>query len=118
MTTDNFTAPRQGRSQKIAPRYVTWSAIAVPIMVLTGWAFLASVPLALMLWGTWTDRRIKALRWWSGLTALLYAIPFAQYLMRSDAEASMSSMLHPVMGIAIALSALVVVLRIFKSHRG
>jgi preprotein translocase subunit Sec61beta len=118
MTTDNFTAPRKDRSHRIAPRYVTWSAIAVPIMVLTGWAFLAAVPLALLLWGTWTDRRIKALRWWSGLTALFYAIPLVQYLTRADPEASMSSLLHPAMGIAIALSTLVVVLKILKSHRG
>jgi hypothetical protein len=118
MTTDSFTAPRQDKSQKIAPRYVTWSAIIAPVLVLTGWAFIAAIPIALLTWGTWTDKRVRALRWWSGLTALLYAIPFVQYLTRSDAEASMSSMLHPAMGIAIALSAAVVVLKILKSHRG
>jgi hypothetical protein len=118
MTTDNFAAPRKDRSQKIAPRYVTYSAIVAPVLVLTGWAFLAAVSVALMTWGTWTDKRIRALRWWSGLTALLYAIPFVQYLLRTDPEASMSSMLHPAMGIAIALSAAVVVLKILKSHRG
>jgi len=118
MTTDNVTAPRHDRSRRIAPRYVTWSAIAVPVLVLTGWAFIAVIPIALMTWGSWTDRRIRALRWWSGLTALLYAIPFGQYLLRTDAEASMSSMLHPAMGIAIALSAAVVALKILRSHRG
>lgn len=118
MTTDSFTARRQDKSHKIAPRYVTWSAIVAPVLVLTGWAFIAAVPIALMLWGTWTDRRVRALRWWSGLTALLYAIPFMQYLLRTDPEASMSSMLHPAMGIAIALAAAVVALKIFKSHRG
>lgn len=118
MTTDNFVAPRQDKSQKAAPRYVTWSAIVAPVLVLTGWAFIAAVPIALMTWGTWTDKRVRALRWWSGLTALLYAIPFVQYLLRADPEASMSSMLHPALGIAIALSAAVVVLKIFKSHGG
>ncbi|HEV2518432.1 MAG TPA: hypothetical protein VGV07_24510 [Devosia sp.] len=118
MTTDNFTAPPKDRSHKLAPRYVTWSAIVAPVLVLTGWAFIAAVPIALMTWGTWTDKRVRALRWWSGLTALLYAIPLVQYLLRSNPEASMSSMLHPAMGIAIALSAGVVVLKIVKSHRG
>lgn len=117
MTTDNFTQ-RKNKSHKIAPRYVTISAIAAPIMVLTGWAFIASVPVVLMVWDTWTDKRIRALRWWSSLTAVLYAIPFVQYLMRTDAEASMSSMLHPVMGMAIAAAAAVVVVKIFRSHRG
>ncbi|CAN7213976.1 hypothetical protein LJR016_000623 [Devosia sp. LjRoot16] len=118
MTTDNLTAPGQDKSQKLAPRYVTWSAIVAPVLVLTGWAFIAAVPIALLLWGTWSDRRVRALRWWSGLTALLYAIPFVQYLLRTDPEASMSSMLHPAMGLAIALAAAVVALKIFKSHRG
>jgi hypothetical protein len=49
---------------------------------------------------------------------VLYAIPFVQYLMRTDAEASMSSMLHPAMGMAIAAAAAVVVVKIFRSHRG
>src|SRR5688572_8790712 len=118
MTTDNFTAPAKGKSQKIASRYVTYSAIVAPVLVLTGWALVAAVPVVLMTWGTWTDKRVRALRWWSGLTALLYAIPFVQYLLRTDPEASMSSMLHPAMGIAIALSAAVVVLKIVRSHRG
>lgn len=118
MTTDSFTTPRLDKSQKIAPRYVTWSAIVAPVLVLTGWAFIAAVPIALLTWGTWTDRRVRALRWWSGLTALLYAIPFVQYLLRTAPEASMSSMLQPAMGIVIALAAAVVVLKIVKSHRG
>jgi len=118
MTTDSFTTPRQDKAQKIAPRYVTWSAIVAPVLVLTGWAFMAAVPIALMTWGTWTDKRVRALRWWGGLTALLYAIPLVQYLTRTDPAASMSSMLHPAIGIAIALSAAVVVLKIARSHRG
>lgn len=118
MTADSFTAPRRDKSRKLAPHYVTWSAIIAPMLVLTGWAFVAAVPIVLLTWGTWTDKRVRALRWWSGLTALLYAIPFVQYLARTDPEASMSSMLHPAMGVAIALSAAVVVLKIFKSHRG
>jgi hypothetical protein len=118
MTTDNVAAPSQDKTQKLAPHYVTWSAIIAPVLVLTGWAFIAAVPIALMTWGTWTDRRVRALHWWSGLTALLYAIPLLQYLTRTDPAASMSSMLHPAMGFAIALSAAVVVLKVLKSHRG
>jgi hypothetical protein len=117
MTTENFTAPHKHRPHKAAPRYVTWSAIVAPVLVLTGWALIAAVPIALLTWGTWTDRRVRALRWWSGLTALLYAIPFVQYLLRTAPEASMSSMLHPVMGAAIALSAAVVALKLLKTHR-
>jgi preprotein translocase subunit Sec61beta len=118
MTTETFGQSPRDKSHKLAPRYVTYSAIAVPVMVLTGWAFFASIPVALMTWGAWTDRRIRALRWWAGLTAVLYAIPFVQYLVRADAELSMSDMLHPLMGAAIAVPAVVVILKIFRSHRG
>lgn len=118
MTTENVTTQLKDKAHKIAPRYVTISAITAPIMVLTGWAFFASIPVLLMGWGAWTDKRVRALRWWSGLTVALYAITFVQYLMRTNSEACMSSMLHPAMGIAIAASAAIVVLKIFNSHRG
>ncbi|GLQ55966.1 hypothetical protein [Devosia nitrariae] len=118
MTTEAFEQTPWGKSRKIAPRYVTYSAIAVPVMVLTGWAFFASIPVALMTWGAWRDSRIRALRWWAGLTAGLYAIPFVQYVTRADMDLSMSDMLHPLMGAAIAVPAGVVILKIFRSHRG
>ena len=118
MTTETFEQPSQAKPRKIAPRYVTYSAIAAPVMVLTGWAFFASIPVALMTWGAWTDRRIRALRWWAGLVAGFYSIPFVQYLTRADSDLSMSGMLHPLMGAAIAVPAVVVVLKIFRNHRG
>lgn len=118
MTTETFEQTPQDKSHKLAPRCVTYSAFAIPVMVLTGWAFFASIPVALMTWGAWTDRRIRALRWWAGLVAGLYAIPFVQYLTRVDTDLSMSDMLHPLMGAAIAVPAVVVILKIFRSHRG
>tara|TARA_R110002020_G_scaffold314996_1_gene530202 strand:- start:5923 stop:6279 length:357 start_codon:yes stop_codon:yes gene_type:complete len=106
------------KTHRIAPRYVTYSAVAAPIMVLTGWALFAAVPIALMAWGSWTDTQVRALRWWTSLTAGLYAIALLQYLTRADAEASMSALLHPALGVAIAAAAGIVAIKIFRSHRG
>lgn len=62
------------------------------------------------------DARGKALRWWVVLTAGLLSIPFTGWLFRADA--SLSSMLHPLMAGAIMLSPLGVIARILSCHRG
>lgn len=98
------------------PTYVLVSAALTPVMVLTGWAFLAVIPVGAMTVASWIDRRVRPLCWWTSLTALLFAIPFTQYLLRAGVEDSMSKMLHPAMGLAIAAASLVVVLKIVRSR--
>lgn len=103
---------------KMAPRYLAWSAYSVPVLILTGFGLLTTLPIVLMSYGVIRDTRVKSLRWWVGLTAGLFAIPFVGWLFRAAPEASLSSMLHPVMAGAIVLSSLVVIAKIIKSHRG
>ena len=116
MTTYETSSTR--KAGKIAPRYFTWSAYAVPVLILTGFGLVTTLPIVLMSYGVLRDARVRALRWWVGLTAALFAIPFVGWLFRADPEASLSSMLHPVMAGAIVLSSLVVIAKIIKSHRG
>ena len=106
------------RLDKAAPRYFTWSAYSVPVLILSGFGLLTTLPMMLMSYGVLRDARVKALRWWVGLTAGLFAIPFVGWLFRAEPEASLSSMLHPAMAGAIVLSSLVVIAKIIKSHRG
>lgn len=106
------------RAGRKAPRYFAWSAYAVPVLILTGFGLFTTLPVVLMSYGALRDIRVRALRWWVGLTAGLFAIPFAGWLFRADPEASLSSMLHPVMAGAIVLSSLVVIAKLIKSHRG
>lgn len=108
-------AKAKARANRKAPGYVT---AAAALMVPTGWAFFAAVPVVALTLATWSDDRIRALRWWGSLTAILYAVPFVQYLLRDDRMASMSDLLNPWMAGAITLSALVVLLKIVKSHMG
>jgi hypothetical protein len=83
-------------------------------MMLIGRSFLAAVPMALLLRGSSNDRRLRPRRWWTALTATLYAMPFVQYLTRADHALSMSAMLHPLMATAIAASALVLIVKLLR----
>ena len=61
MTT--IPAPHPGRARAVVPTYVLVSAALTPVMVLTGWAFLAAIPVGAMTVASWTDRRVRPLRW-------------------------------------------------------
>lgn len=111
-------ALRSDRVRTGVPTYVLVCAALAPVMVLTGWAFLAVIPVGAMTVVSWTDRRVRPLRWWTSLTAMLFAVPFTQYLLRAGVEDSMSKMLHPAMGLAIAAASMVVLLKIARSRWG
>lgn len=115
MTVSETDSIKAGRK---APRYFAWSAYAVPVLILTGFALVTTLPIVLMCYGVLRDTRIRALRWWVALTAGLFAIPFVGWLFRADPEASLSAMLHPAMAGAIVLSSLVVIAKLIKRHRG
>ncbi|MGB3336281.1 MAG: hypothetical protein WBA73_03785 [Devosia sp.] len=106
------------KAAKKAPHYFAWSAYAVPVLILTGFGLVTTLPIVLLSYGVIRDGRVRALRWWVALTTGLFAIPFVGWLFRADPEASLSSMLHPTMAGAIVLSALVLIAKIIKSHRG
>src|SRR5690349_12283848 len=101
-TTIDPVAPPPARKDKKAPLFVVLSAWAAPIMVLTGWAFLASIPVAIVTVATWTNPKIRALRWWSAILAVIYGIPFTWYLWQ-DTYPSMSKMLDLPTTIAIVI---------------
>lgn len=118
-TTESFATPAADRSHKKAPRYVSVAAWAAPIMMLTGWAFLAAIPVAAVTAATWADTRVRALRWWATLSAIAYAIPLTTYL-GQDTYPSMSKMLAPMPMVTafIVVPAIVVVAKLWRSHRG
>jgi hypothetical protein len=118
MTTLEYTAQSNRKAGRIAPRYFSWSAYAIPVLILSGFGLVTTIPVVLLSYAVLRDARVRALRWWVGLTAGLFAIPFIGWLLRADAEASLSSMLHPAMAAAIVLSSLVVISKIIRSHRG
>jgi hypothetical protein len=86
-------------------------------MVLGQFAFLAFIPVALVLFGSLRDARVRALRWPAGLLAAVFATPLAIWLLRPDGAQSLSKDIHPVfVGLIVAASA-VVLLKIWTSRR-
>lgn len=116
MTTDiGMETPSTPRRAK-PPHYALLTAWATPILLLSGFALMAAVPLSALLVGSWMDQRIRPLRWWTSLAAGLYAIPLAGYL-ASDHGTSLSQMLDPAMTTLIALSAVVIIVKLHRSAR-
>lgn len=104
------------RPNRKAPWHVVIAAWAAPITVLTGWAFVAALPVAIVTWSSWRDPRVRPLRWWATLSTVAYAIPFVMYLSQ-DNYPSMSKMLDPAMTAFIVAPALVVIAKLWLSHR-
>lgn len=51
-------------ASKRAPVYVTVSAWAVPILMVGQFALVAALPIALIVYGAFRVRSVRALRWW------------------------------------------------------
>lgn len=100
-----------------APRYLTISAWAVPIMVLGQFAFLAMIPVALVLYGALRNPHARDLRWPAALLTAAFATPLTIWLLRPDGAQSLSKDIHPVfVGLIVAASA-VVLLKLWTHRR-
>ncbi|MEU7791689.1 hypothetical protein [Amycolatopsis sp. NPDC049159] len=108
-TTTADPAVTPARRTSIAVLVAAW---AVPVMVLGQFAFLAVIPIAVVLVGAL--RAKNSLRWWAfGLTAG-YAALVAAWLLGPSSAPSLSKFLSPVAtgifaaaGAAVAIAALV-----------
>ncbi|CAL9481091.1 hypothetical protein SUDANB171_03032 [Streptomyces sp. enrichment culture] len=96
------------RERRSIPLAVTVSAWAAPLLVLTGFAFVAFVPVLIVLIGSLARTRDTAVRAGAVLLAVVYAIPFAIWQLRPDGAPSLSKDIHPgfiglIVAAAIAL---------------
>ncbi|HEY3464770.1 MAG TPA: hypothetical protein VGL47_06530 [Amycolatopsis sp.] len=71
------------------------SAWAVPVFVAGGFAFLSGIPIAVVAVGTLRDRRLRAVRWWTGALAALYVVPMTLWLAGPSTAPSLSKFLSP-----------------------
>jgi len=72
------------------------AAWAVPALVLGGFALISGIPIAIALIGTLRDRRLHALRWWTGALAAVYVVPLALWLLGPSNAPSLTQFLSPV----------------------
>ncbi|MEV1026898.1 hypothetical protein [Streptomyces sp. NPDC050264] len=94
------------RQERRTPLKVTVSAWAVPLLVLTGFAFVAFVPVLIALIGALAGARDAAVKAGAALLALAYAIPFAVWQLRPEGAPSLSKDIHPgFVGLIVAASA-------------
>jgi len=98
------------RTHRRTPIYLYISAWAVPVMVIGQFSMLAVVPVAIAAIATLVDARVRPLRWWAGLLAVVYAAPLTIWLLRPDGAQSLSKDMHPVfVGLIVAVSAVFLV---------
>ena len=105
------------RPRRRTPLYAHIAAWAVPVMVLGQFAMLAIVPVLIVLIASIADARVRALRWYAGLLAAVYATPLIIWIVRPDGAQSLSKDMHPAfVGLIVAASALLL-LKIYSRRR-
>jgi hypothetical protein len=109
------TAPNTALIGKRAPRYVTVSAWAVPLLMVGQFALVAALPVALIAFAAIKDRRVRALRWWAGALAALYATPLVFWLVRANGAESLSKDIHPAFVALVSAAALVILAKIYRA---
>ncbi|GAA4523908.1 hypothetical protein [Amycolatopsis samaneae] len=84
------------------------AAWAVPVLVLGQFAFVAGVPVAIVLAGTLRD---AALRWWGAALTAAYVTPLLLWRLGADPAPSLSKDMHPAFtavltatGVAVAVA--------------
>lgn len=91
-----------------APRPVIVSTWAIPLMVVGQFAFLAFIPVTVMLNSTFRDARSRDLRGWVSGLGIVYAVPFLMWVLNPGRAESLSKEIHPAfVGLIVAASAAV-----------
>ncbi|MFG6402980.1 hypothetical protein [Microbacterium sp. P04] len=105
------TPPTTAQKTPLPFRIAAWS---VPILVLTQFSMVAIIPVAVLAIAVIADRRVRALRWWTGLLVAAYATPLAIWLLRDDGAQSLSKDMSPVF---VALITVISAVLLLKLHR-
>ena len=100
-----------------APLYLQIAAWAVPVLLLSGFAMIALVPVLVVLIGSFTDIRSRYLRWWSVAVAALYSVPLAILNLRDDPAPSLTQDMHPAFLVLIVAAAVALLARLYVGRR-
>ena len=93
------------------------AASTVPVLVLGEFAWLAGLPIALVLAGSFWDVRVRALRAPAVLLAVTYAVPYIIWKTRTDPAPSLSRDIDPLLTAAIVAASAVVIVTFWASRR-
>ncbi|WP_380163929.1 hypothetical protein [Jannaschia sp. R86511] len=99
------------------PRKVLISAYAVPIMVIGQFAFLAIIPVAIVVITVVRRFRTGALRYWSLALGAASTVPLTIWAVRPDRAQSLSKDMHPALAAAIVATAIGVIITAHRQRR-
>ncbi|RBM06834.1 hypothetical protein [Streptomyces sp. PT12] len=105
------------REERRTPLVVTVPAWIAPLLVLTGFAFIAFVPVLITLVGALTRARDTVVKAAATILALVYAIPFVIWQTRPDGAPSLSKDIHPGFVALIVTAAAFLLLAIHRVQR-
>ena len=110
-----MTTPRSVHDR--VPWKVLISAYCVPVMIVTQFAFLATVPVLILLVSTFRNVRRRVLRWLAVLLVVVYATPYAIWLLRPDPARSLSRDMHPAFAALIIAASVAFIVAIHVVSR-
>lgn len=117
MSTTAPTPATTTRRTRRTPLYVHLAAWAVPVMVLGQFAMLAIVPVLVLLIASLAAARVRALRWYTGVLAAVYATPLIIWAVRPDGAPSLSKDIHPVFVALIVAASAALLVKIYTRRR-
>ena len=113
-----MTTPRSVDDGRV-PWKVLISAYCIPVMIVAQFAWLATLPILVLLVSTFRNVRSRVLRWLAVLLVVVYATPYAIWKLRPNPAPSLSKDISPVLaGLIIAVSVFFIVAMHVVSRRG
>lgn len=79
--------------------------------LISQFAFLAIIPVGLVLAAALRDARLRAIRAWSAALGATYATPLVTWLVRPHGAKSLSKDIHPIFVVLITVVTAIVLLR-------
>ncbi|WP_067877377.1 hypothetical protein [Agromyces aureus] len=115
-TPATIPAPRPQKLRRAHPA-ITISAWTIPVLVLGQFALLSVVPVVIALVATLRDARSRALRWWVGALALVYAAPLLIWALKPDRAESLSKDISPIFVALIVAVATALLIKIYTRRK-
>ncbi len=93
------------------------SAYLVPVMIVTQFAWLATMPVLVLLLCTLRNVRGRLVRWLAVLLAVVYATPYAIWKLRPDPAPSLSKDMDPVFAALIIAASVAFIVAIHRTGK-
>ena len=112
-----ITTDRQAPTKDdTVPRKVLITAWAVPVLVLGQFAFVAALPVGIIVVTVLRRLRTGAIRWWAIALGAVFATPMAIWALRPDRAPSLSKDMSPIFMALIVAAAGGLIVSAYRSR--